>query len=123
VIAAFAIVYIQWFISTPAAVRAFYWNRSLLEKAVQARAGELPDVNADKLGESLAQAGFTSVHDEGACTVFYYKTFMAAIDLWHEIVYCPKGQSQLPNYHQGQFSRLYEVRGLSNGQWYYVCHR
>ncbi|MGC3968497.1 MAG: hypothetical protein QM775_14300 [Pirellulales bacterium] len=101
-----ALVYGVWFFTTPAAVRAFYWNRGLLERTVQFRAGKLPGVDPEQLNQSLADAGFTSVRDEGNCTVFYYSPFMAAISLWHEILYCPNGHSDIPNYHDGELIRV-----------------
>jgi 3-methyladenine DNA glycosylase Tag len=119
---AYAYHYLHYFYTTPETVRAFYSHRDKLEQAIQYRSGNEANIDAAKLSNALGKAGFTSVRDEGTCTVFYYSTFMAAIDLWHEVVYSPKGHWYLPNYYANEHQRLYELRELDKGQWFYVIH-
>lgn len=117
---------LQYFYTTPETLRAFYSHRAELERAVRMKAGNGGadgDVDSDELKRMLAQAGFTSIRSEGRCIIFYFTTFMAGIDSWHEIVYSPKGHAYLPDYRRREFNTLYELRNVdSAGQWFYVVH-
>lgn len=120
-VTAYAAYELHYVYTTPETVRAFYAYRAELEQAARSVSDDGIDVENAK--RKLAQTGFTSVREEGGCTIFYFTTFMAGIDSWHEIVYSPEGHRYLPDYRRGKFNRLYELRNVDDaGQWFYVIH-
>lgn len=117
------VAYATFFVTTPAAVRAYYWNRSLLERAVQAQAEPLDEERSQRLGADLANAGFTSIRRQGDCTLFYHSGHFAAIDSWHEIVHSPAGFRGLPSFRIGERNTLDTLRRLDgDGYWFYARH-
>ncbi len=111
--------YLCYYFVTPETVRAYHWHRGLLEKAAQT------PVDAEEfqeISENLQRAGFTSIHHENNCTVFYYSTFMATLGPYHEIVFSRQGDAGLPDYRNGPRGGPLVKRRLANDQWYYVEH-
>ena len=106
----------------PAAVRAYYRHHASLDEVVQIGKDVSAKDRSARINKLLANTDFTSVSQDGSCTVFYHSGFMAVVDCWHEILYSPKGYSGLPEYRRGGSNRLYELRELKEGRWFYVAH-
>lgn len=109
--------------TTPAAVRAYRWNRTALEEL----ALHPPELGEDErkpiTDRSLYDAGFVMMRRQGDCICFYHQGFMAAIDSWHEIIYSPKGASGLPDFRIGDRNTLYRLHKVDDrGRWYYAVH-